>query len=74
MLVLDAGAAGRPFTVEFTSALSLAFDAHAEHRPGVFFEWLDRDRFDTPQHLDTVRRYLGAKYATSSAASGRRAR
>jgi len=41
----------RSFTAEFAGALSLAFLAYADQRPGVYFEWLDRDRFSTPEDL-----------------------
>lgn len=64
VLVLDAGAAGRPVSLAATSALAAAFDTVGGERPHVYYEWLDQDRFPDPTLVDTVRRYIDAKYAT----------
>ena len=62
ILVLETGAAGRPYSLEFTSAFVSALEALPP--PGVvaYFEWLDLGRFEGEAHLDDVRSFLAAKY------------
>ena len=62
ILVLETGAAGRPYSLEFTSAFVGALEALPP--PGVvpYFEWLDLGRFEGEAHLDEVRSFLAAKY------------
>jgi hypothetical protein len=52
ILVLETGAAGRPYSLEALSP------------PGVvaYFEWLDLGRFEGEAHLDELRSFLAAKY------------
>lgn len=63
VLVLEAGAAGRPVSNAATAALAAAFEPSGPNRLQLYHEWLDQERFPGPAQLELVRDHLARKYA-----------
>jgi len=64
ILVIETGAAGRPVANDLTTELAdaLASASSPKHELGVYFEWLDLDRFTGDTYATKFKLYLADKY------------